>query len=95
LIKISVPELSIFVVTENGVQKWICPDHDYCNGIFAFLLTADEIIEYILIYRGEYDENISAMCFVHGFTDFPDLLWVSDDVLRYVGKAGKGKTAFA
>jgi len=20
----------------DGVQKWICPDHDYCSRIFAF-----------------------------------------------------------
>ncbi|RLC06839.1 MAG: hypothetical protein DRI57_26590 [Deltaproteobacteria bacterium] len=31
----------------------ICSGRDYCNGIFAFLLTADDIIEYILIYRGD------------------------------------------
>ncbi|GEM_PF-4429151 len=31
----------------------MCPDHDYCNGIFASLSNADDIIEYILIYRGE------------------------------------------
>jgi len=35
------------------VQKCICPNHDCCSGIFAFLLTADDIIEYILIYRGD------------------------------------------